>query len=340
MLKSNYAYATGLIRAMEPKLLDKTDLERMIDAKDVESAFKVLNDTDYADNLLDVAVEDFEMALNNDMEQTRNIFFRIISDQDLLKFLFSEYDFHNIKILIRAKLLERDFSEMLINLGVEDSNVLRGYIERGSREKINSFQLEGKLGKETKEIIDAALIKFACEPQPHQMDAFLDSKYFESLKLLAKKFNNKFIKALVSWQIDVANLKIFLRSRKLERPKEEVKDEFIAGGKIGQKELVNYYEQEMENYFKVFTRHYGDKRIKAAVEEFLKTAKLWLLEKELENAALEFLRKSRYLAFGPEVVVVFFYAKKNASSNVRIVMKSKINQINREEIRQRVREVY
>ena len=51
MKDSNYAFATGKIRFLENKLPDKNDIERMIDAPDLESSFKALYDTDYADNL-------------------------------------------------------------------------------------------------------------------------------------------------------------------------------------------------------------------------------------------------------------------------------------------------
>lgn len=338
--RSQYTYATGLIRALEPKLLDRTDLERMIDAKNIEEAFKVFNDTDYADNLLDVQAEEFEKALDDDLQQTKDLFDKIVRGKDLLRFLFLEYDFHNIKTLFKARFLEKDLDELLFSLGTQNLEFLKKYILKQEKEVINNFELEGKLDSEIKEIIDQAMTEFNENPHPHRIDAFLDRKYFELLKDLANKLNNQFINELVNFQIDLANLKIFLRARKLEKGKTDIQDQFISGGHIILKELLAYYDQSLEDFFKFFAKHYNDKRVWQALEEYLKDEKLWLLEKNLEDAKLEHLRKAKYVSFGPEVAVSFFYAKKNANSNVRSIMKGKLNEINREETRKRLREVY
>jgi vacuolar-type H+-ATPase subunit C/Vma6 len=48
MKGTNYIYASAKLRALEKLILDGTDIERMVDAPDLPSAFKVLHDTDYA----------------------------------------------------------------------------------------------------------------------------------------------------------------------------------------------------------------------------------------------------------------------------------------------------
>lgn len=340
MFKPNYAYTSGLIRALEPKLLDRTDLERMIDAKNVDEAFKVFNDTDYADNLLDVKAEEFEKALDDDLQQTRDLFGQIIDDHDLLKLLFLEYDFHNIKTLFKAKFLDKDLSHLLFTLGTQNLEILKKYILKPAKEVMSDFQLEGKLDQPIKKNIDQALKKFASAPQPHEMDAFLDKKYFELLKDLSQKLNNKFIQDLVSFQIDLANLKIFLRAGKMQKDKANVQEQLIAGGRLILKELLSYYDQNLEDCFKFFAKHYSDKRVWQALENYLKDEKLWLLEKKLEDIKLDFLRKSKYVSYGPEIPISFFYAKKNANSNVRSIMKGKLNEIDKQETIKRLREIY
>ena len=77
MKATNYIYASAKIRALEPKILDETDIERMVDAPDLPSAFKVLNDTDYADNLLDLRPVDYRIALSRDFQQLFDFFQKV-----------------------------------------------------------------------------------------------------------------------------------------------------------------------------------------------------------------------------------------------------------------------
>jgi V/A-type H+-transporting ATPase subunit C len=99
MKGTNYIYASAKIRALEPHVLDETDIERMIDAPDLNSAFKVLNDTDYADNLLGLESTDYREALSKDFKQLHDFLQKITPGQTLFELILLERDFINIKLL-------------------------------------------------------------------------------------------------------------------------------------------------------------------------------------------------------------------------------------------------
>ena len=44
-----YAYAVGRVRAMETRLLDRSKIDRMVEAKSAEEALKVLGESEYAE---------------------------------------------------------------------------------------------------------------------------------------------------------------------------------------------------------------------------------------------------------------------------------------------------
>ena len=69
---ADYPYIFGLFKSLEGKLLNPNDIERMVDAKDAQTAFRVFNDTEYADNLLEVEPQEFKKALGDDLKQTRD----------------------------------------------------------------------------------------------------------------------------------------------------------------------------------------------------------------------------------------------------------------------------
>jgi len=98
-----YEYASGLIRVLGKKILDQNDFERMLGAKTAADAFKVLNDTDYADNLFGLKPEGFEKALKRDEKDLKKLFFKIIDNELLLDFLFLKQDYLKLKLYLKAK---------------------------------------------------------------------------------------------------------------------------------------------------------------------------------------------------------------------------------------------
>ena len=103
MGKDDYLYAAGVIRHLENKLLNPTDIKRMMDAPDLASAFKVFHDTDYFDNVLDVKPVEFIKALDADLVQAKRKIQEMAPSEELVEFLFMRYDFHNLKLLLKEK---------------------------------------------------------------------------------------------------------------------------------------------------------------------------------------------------------------------------------------------
>ena len=66
MDRLDYAQGVVMARVYEKKLLDRARLDKMIDAKDADEAFKILMDTDYAKSADGVSgVGDYELLLKN-----------------------------------------------------------------------------------------------------------------------------------------------------------------------------------------------------------------------------------------------------------------------------------
>ena len=65
---SNYAYIVGRLRALETKMVNQTLLERLLDAKDANEAFRVLNDMP----LIMGSMNDYEVSSFNKVLVLRN----------------------------------------------------------------------------------------------------------------------------------------------------------------------------------------------------------------------------------------------------------------------------
>lgn len=350
MNSQNYAFASGKIRYLETKLPDETDLERMIGAPDLETAFKAFYDTDYADNLLETRPDEFEKVIFSDLKQNKELLFKIIPDNDFIKFLLLEYDFHNLKIIFKERLFKKDLDYLLLPLGFFEPADLKKIILSG--EKIPSrmdlsprltnlgFKTESeKIDKEIQEIIDEAKAILDEKTELHKIEFFFDRKYFWFFKKIAEKLKNKFLIGFVNLRINLTNLRIFLRLKNLGKDVEFLKEALIDFGNLKPNDFISFYHQDPETALKFFSKIFPSQFAKYFAE-YLKEQKLWLLEKRLFEEEIEYLRKAKYIAFGPELVAAYFYAKRNANKNVRLIMNGKLNKIEQEILRKRLRKLY
>lgn len=330
--RSKYLYATGRIRSLETKLLDANDLERMIDAKDARTAFKVFNDLSYADELSEVeSAKEYKSALDHDLMQVKKILRQISPDEEILELLFSAYDFHNIKLFFKSKYLEKDLSSYESHLGNVDVANLKDFIIKDAKTSIPD---------KISEVVKEASKLFEKEKSGFIIDSYLDREYLKKIEEISKKIGNKFIIKLAKTWIDLANVKIFLRAKKLELPLEKIAEYFVEGGSTLKSSLVNSYDKDLKEAAVICIRGFEDNQIKEAIKNYSEGEELWRLEKAFENFEIKFIRQAKYIAYGPEVVVAYYLAKQNAIKNIRLVFTGKVNGLSSDKIKERVREIY
>lgn len=331
MRSTNYAFATGKIRFLETKLLDANDIERMIDAPSLDSSFRVLYDTDYADNLSGLSVEDFEKAILEDLGQLKDLLVKIIPDKDFLKLLLLEYDFFNLKVIFKGKLFQKELNHLLIKLG---------FFEPADLKKIVLGENKTDEYQEIKEIIKEADCFFSQQTEPYKIEFFFDKKYFILLQNLAKKTKNRFIINFINFKINLVNLRIFLRLKNSSLASPDfLKEALLEGGNITTKEFINLASKELNIVINTLSKKFPD-RFSKYFSDFLERQKFWLLEKKLFEEEIDYLKKAKAIAYGPEVVMAYFYAKRNVNKNVRLIMSGKLNKIDNLILRERVRKLY
>lgn len=184
-----YEYATGLIRVLEKKILDQADLERMAGAKTALDAFKVLNDTDYGDNLLDLMPKEFEKALARDEKDLRKLFFKIVENKKLLKFLFLKQEFLQLKLYLKEKFRKKT-----------DANLTNASL------RINANDANSKKEKKIKKFLARSVLQRLKKLEkitPRKIDEICDLELYRIRKKIAKKMRDKFIMAILKKDLDL-----------------------------------------------------------------------------------------------------------------------------------------
>ena len=333
MSQDPYLFPTGSIREAEKKLFDANDMERMIDAEDVNQSFKVFNDLSYADELLDMeSPSQYKEVLAHDLGQIKDFLKSASPDPLVMDIILASYDFHNFKVLFKAKLAGKEEAEHTSPLGTVDQEKLTEKILKNNTKIILSDDLES-LSKE-------AIKDLEKTENPAVIDSYFDKKYFAYITKKACRLGSEALVSLIKSQIDIANIKIIIRSKLIDRPLEEVKKDLITDGNISDYSLVASYTKELAGIIKAVQLNFTEPQITADLNKFLEKQELWQLEKALEDYLIRFIKESKMGNQGPQVMVAYFLAKKNAIRNIRLIMTGKINNISSKELKERVKELY
>ncbi len=324
---SAYAYSFGIIKSLEAQLLSQIDIERLVEAPNVEASFKVFNDTDYADNLADLDVNNFRQVLLSDLQQLHDLYSQIIDDKNLLALLFSNYDFHNIKLAFKAKKAQnKDLSIYLMPLGYFDEQKIWQVI-------IDDFNVD--FPEIFRKIIDNLKQKIDSKTSPQIIDRLVDQEMFTYWLALVKKIKNQFVKDFIKLKIDLLNFKIFVRLQINNIDKEQWSEEFIEGGNLSYSMLVSAAEKDLVEFLKKM-----EFELNIDLSDYWRDKSLGQIEKAIAEKELEYLANAKYFNYGPEVAIAYYYAKLNALQNARLIMTAKLNDIAVKDIKQLVRKLW
>ena len=146
---SDYLYSTSRVRSIEKHMLTRERAEKMIDAKSMEDALRVLDDCYYGNGNELENYNDYETLLTEEHKKTYDFIRSVAPDVEHFNIFLYPYDYHNLKVLMKNEYLNKDEEGTLVNTGSIDIKVLKHAL------KERSFsELTDNMGKALKEVID------------------------------------------------------------------------------------------------------------------------------------------------------------------------------------------
>lgn len=344
MNDSDYIYLSAKIRALEPKILDQVDIDRMINATDLGKAFQVLNDTDYSHNLLNVEPENYRDALLHSSQQFHEFLQKNIPDKNLFRLLVLKKEFTVIRLLVKEKFFGVDTEQLIKNNSIYHPNrpkdlLFENHINHADDLRYFIFeQKSGSIDNETKNIILEALKKINNKSRPDEIDSILTQSYYKLAQILAKQLQNKFISNYIKTSIDIDNLIIFIRARRLKINKDNLKLKLISGGNIDTQKIISAYPDDLVSLKNTVNANLCP-AVSVAYNLFCENKKIFLLESALEDCRLNQISIVKTKAYGPEIVFAYYVKKTNADANVGIILAGKSNHVPIEEIKKSIKKL-
>ncbi len=343
---SQFSYATARVRSLEPMLLDMTDVERMLGAKEAKEAYKILNDTAYANHVGDIKkTEDFQEVIDAGLQDAKELLDRIVPDPLLLDILFLPFDFHNFKTVLKGLASDKGQEEIrgqLMTIGRIPVEAVEAFFFEKDHEY---FPLDEALTNKIKEGIKKTRLTYEKTSDPRFIDLLLDRVLFEILAEIAKKTGNSFVMKFVQKWIDLMNIKGFLRIKLLGQEdffitNNLLDDVFLKGGTLPTYKFKDGMETDKNSLTGIFKGTDYESVVNRGLEAYEKHKSFLYLEKYAEELLIDFARGSRYVDSGPEAVLAYFFAKQNNARIIRMIMVGKLRGIPEEMLRDRIHKLY
>lgn len=341
MENTQFAQSVAWMRVMENQLLSENEMERMILAKDAKDAYRILNETDYSSHVGDIEnIESFEEVINSGLRDAKVLINKIAPEKWAFNILWYRYDFHNMKVLLKAKHSEKTYDDvhnLLFTFGAVPVEALKKYIFEGEEA---SFGLSEEDEKYLKESIKLANTDYLKSDDPQIIDIVSDKRFCKIINQLAVKSGNAFLIKLTKKYIDLKNIELFIRLKIQKREEELLEKGFVRRGYLEKYRFVDAFRKDI-NDFAESLKHtdYGN-IIRDAVKGYEDDKSFVKLDKLSYDHLTDYIQQAKRIAIGPEPVFAYFWAKKNNALIIRSIMVAKLNDIDPEDIRNMIRTLY
>jgi len=321
-----YAYAVGRIRAMETGLFTLPKITRLLETKTADELMKSLGDTDYGSSL-PASPEFYETIIRTSRRDLYYTMEKLILDPPVLEFLRASYDIHNIKVLLKAKILEKNADKYLSDFANWVPEELKRVFDEETYDRLPHLIEDG---------IEEAISLYYTTHDSRTIDIAVDRTYYKWLYSKAEEVKNLFLKTLVKIEIDLTNIKTFLRIKWIKGEKTLLSLSLIGDGFISAEDFLSIFDEPPEVLYHYFEATPYRKLVEDGVSYLYSKGSFTGIEKLSDEHLLEFLMVTKFLAFGVEPLIAYFYTKENEFKIIRMLFVGKLYQIPEDLLKERL----
>ena len=353
MNKDDYISASISTRMYEKNLLTRTDLERLNDYDSLREVLNQLNETIYRGFINDLdRPEEYEKILKDELKRVYKVIEDIAPDKEIIDYMKEKYIFHNLKVLVKELIQDKDYSSLYLEMGDIDLAYIKKNLIKEDRksnffDKVASLSSdkEDDLGKDSRDLYldyaQKALSTYGETKNPQDIDISLDKSYYEKLLLDAKALDLDTLIDFTRETIDLINLKSLLRVKSQGEDMETLEKTLIEGGFIEPIKFKEYFSYEINQLIGSLSNAKIGSYVKDSLKDDLDLDdNILALEKAIDSHMTDYTRDSKMITFGPEVLMNYVISKETEIKNLRILLVSKLNKLDKEFTLEKLRKSY
>lgn len=343
-LKENdYLYSSARIRALERTLLTRDRIERMLDSKTASEAAKVLSECGYED-IPSITRESLETMLSKERSRVYSLLRSFVPHREIIDFFRVKYDYHNLKAIVKAEAQDIDEDRLVVSDGRFAKPALINAVRKADYSGIPA---------EMGHAIESAKDILSRTGDPQLSDIEFDRACFGEMLSIAQSLGSVFLTGYVRLLIDIANIRIIVRSVRTKRDFEFLRRSLLEGGNIEAEQLLAAIsDMSLKTVFRGSILEpaasiadniiSGLEKASGLDNEFGRSApdgdraSMTELERILDGAADSYLDSAKKVTFGEAPVITFLAAKETEYTTVRAILSGLLAGVSPGAIRQRL----
>lgn len=334
MAQPSNIYGVARIHALELRLLDSGKIERMVEASTPDDVLKILAESgEYGSSMADIQGPwDYEKLLISERKRLVDLLSRISPSPEITDIFFMKYDIHNLKVLLKAHYLDRNYDELLSETGIYEIPVMKEALAEGDHRHLPAF-----MGRAIEDVHTASEDKV----DPQRIEVILDRAYYLEVLSRCRKHKQRFCIDYFSREIDLSNIKSFFRVVIADLDHSAFTAVFIPGGTIEERLFWKAYDEGWDKLPEMLRSSDFGALAEDGVADIREKGKLGDFEKEVDNHLFSFVRNSarnRYDSIEP--ILAYIFAKEYEAKAIRAIMVGKLNGLDNQAIRERLRDSY
>ncbi|QRN85385.1 V-type ATP synthase subunit C [Clostridia bacterium] len=334
MAQPSNTYSVARIHALESQLMDKMKIERMVEAASAEDALKILGESgEYGAAMSDLQGPwEYEKVLEAELKSLKELLEKISPNLAVSNLFFMHHDVNNVKVMIKAKTLGREFPEFISPFGAIDLVVFNQAFKDDDFAALPAYLQEAiyDVRSEMDEKVD-----------PQKMDVILDRAMYAEILRIAKKEKMPAIMNYFRKEIDWINILSFFRTNRAGFGSHYFSGVYIPGGTINERSFWKGIDENMDLELDVLSGTEYRDMFAESLALYRDSGNLSILERNIQNRMLEEIKRlSQNNYSGIEPVLGYLLAKEYEAKAVRLIMVGKLNGLPKEVIKERLRECY
>ena len=329
--ENDYIFADAFIGCYVRNLMKRQDLMRLANCTDFDAAEALLQEFGYGESP-EVKEGDVEAFIRREQNKLFDMIYNTLPERKELALYLYPYDYHNVKVCLKSELLGITPDDtFLMSTGDIEWNKMMAMI----RDRNYMF-----MPVNMKHAIEEAMDLYSRGHDPQMIDIIMDKACYRDMLRATEESGEEFLIGIVKLQIDLLNLKAFVRLREIGKAWSFFQTVYLDGGNIQEQFYIQSWE---EPYSQVADKliPYGLKDMMAEGGRMIKEeGDFTLFEKMLEDALMEYNKKAKYLSFGIVPIAGYWLAKEVEIDNLRIVLTGILVGASPEETGERLREPY
>ncbi|MFZ5974608.1 MAG: V-type ATPase subunit [Bacillota bacterium] len=338
MPQASYIYANARVGVAQTRLLTLERINRLQEAKNADEALRVLVEVGYGGNKEVQSAFDFQQLINEELKKAYDFIYEITPNKEVTDLFLVQFDYHNIKALIKNRLLDLEDDTQLFMVGTEPVDKIKAAVrDRDYR----------SLPKHLAKTLDALDQKLAGRINPQALDTFVDQAMFRYIfeVMDAPEFEKHvkkvpFLSDYFEALCDFANVITFLRARSAKLTREAFAALLMTDRNVSRHALLEAYDQPLEGIGRLLASGAAASYISRGLDKYLESGSTAQMERLRDDFLLDLVKRHKNNTFGIEPVIGYILAREQEARVVRLVMTAKLNNIPADVVQERVRELY